>query len=110
MEIQIEEVAPERQTVRGFSAALQGPTARILYGPVQLSASLALSTLVSVFAFTPWRMVEAELHTHAQPPEAKLGAGRSASARAEFMRLARETVRAWRARTMSFARFCRSVA
>ena len=55
----------------GVSAAEQGPNARIVDGPVQLSASLALSTLASVFAFTPWRMVEAELYTHAQPPVAK---------------------------------------
>ena len=91
-------------------AAEQGPTTRILYGPVQLSASLALSTLASVFAFTPWWMVEAELYFHAQPPEVELGAGRSASARAEFLHLTRETVRAWCARTMSFARISRSVA
>ena len=49
----------------GVSAAEQGPTARTLYRPVQLSASFALSTLASVFAFTPWRMVGAELHTYA---------------------------------------------
>ena len=75
-----------------------GPTARILYGPVQFSASLALTTLASVFAVTPWRMVEAELYTHSQSPAAKLGTGRSASARAEFLRLTREAVRAWCAR------------
>ena len=33
-----------------------------LYGLVQLSACLALSTFASVFAFTPWQMVEAELY------------------------------------------------
>ena len=91
----------------GVSAAEHGPTCRIFYRPVQLSASLALSTLALVFAFTPWRMVEAELYTYAQPPVAKLGDERSESARAEFLRLTRETVRAWCARTMSFACFCR---
>ena len=54
-------------------------------------------------------MVEAELPTHAQPTTAKLGAGRSASVRAEFLRITRETMRAWCARTMSFVRFCLSV-
>ena len=44
-------------------------------------------------------MAEAELYTHAQPPTVKLGAGRSASARAEFLRLKWETVREWCART-----------
>ena len=63
-----------------------------------------------MFAFTPWRMVEAELYTHAQPPTAKLVAQRRASAMAEFLWLTRETVRAWCARTMPFARFYRSVA
>ena len=99
-----------RSQLSGVSAAKHGPTARIFYGPVQLSASLALSTLASVFAFTPWQVVEAELYTHTQPLVAKLDAGRSESARAEFLRLTREMVRAWCARTMSFARFCRSVA
>ena len=61
-EIQVGEVIPERGVV-GVSAEEQGPTARTLKGPVQLSASLALSTLASVLAFTPWRMVEAELYT-----------------------------------------------
>ena len=89
--------------------ASEQPSARILSGPVKLSASLALNTLASVLAFTPWRMVEAELYTQAQPPVAKLGAGRSASARAELLRLTRETMRAWCARTVSFARFFRSV-
>ena len=37
-------------------------------------------------------MVEAELYTHAQPPTANLDTGRSASTRAEFRRLTRETV------------------
>ena len=46
-------------------------------------------------SFTPWRMVEADLYTQAQPPTANLGAGRSASVRAEFRRLTRKTVRAW---------------
>ena len=54
-------------------------------------------------------MVEAELYTYAQPPTAKLGAGRSASVKAEFLLLTRETVRAWCARTMSFACFFLSV-
>ena len=84
--------------------------ATTLYGPVQLSASLALSTLASVLAFTTWRMVEAERFTHAQPPTVKLGTGRSASARAELLWLTWETVRAWCTRTMSFARFCWLVA
>ena len=53
-----------------------------------------------MLAFTPWRMVEAELCTHAQPPTANLGTGRSALARAEFRRLTRETVRAWCLRTI----------
>ena len=109
-EIQEEEVAPERRTVRGLGGGAGTDSARIFYGPAQLSASLALSTLASVFAFAPWRMVEAELYTHVQAPVAKLGAGRSASARAEFLWLTRETVRRWCARTMSFARFCQSVA
>ena len=39
-----------------------------------------------MLAFTPWRMVEAELYTQAQLPTAKLGVGCSASARAEFRR------------------------
>ena len=56
-----------------------------------------------MLAFTPWRMVEAELCTHAQLPTANLGAGRSASAKAEFRRSTRETVRAWCLRTISFA-------
>ena len=37
----------------GVSAAEQGPTARILYGPVQLSASLALSTLAYLVRARP---------------------------------------------------------
>ena len=52
----------------------------------------------------PWRMVEEEFYTQAQPPTANLGAGRSASTRAEFRRLTRERVRAWCLGTMSFAR------
>ena len=45
-----------------------------------------MSTLASVLAFTPRRMLEAELYTHAQPPTANLGAGHSASARSKFWR------------------------
>ena len=55
-------------------------------------------------------MVEAELYIHAQPPTAKLGAGRNASVMAKFLRLTRETLRAWWARTKSFACFCQPVA
>ena len=91
----------------GVSAEEQGPTARTLQGAVQLTASLALSTLASMLAFTPWRTMEAELYTHAQPPTTNLGAGRSASARVEVRRLTRENARCLR--TMSFARYCRSV-
>ena len=92
------------------AAAKQGPTTRILYGPVQLSARLALVTLGSVFTSTSWRMVEAELYTHAQPPVTTFGAERCVSATTVFLRLTRETVRAWRARIMSLARFGRTVA
>ena len=92
-EFQIGEVAPERRAVRDLGGGA-GTDGQDLVRPGQLSASFALSTLASMFAFTSWRMVEAELYTHAQPPTAKLGAGRSASARAEFRRLTRETVRA----------------
>ena len=82
-EIQIKQVASERRTVRGL-AAEQGKTARILCGTIQLSASLASSTLASVLIFTPWLMIEAEMYTHAQPSTGTLGVGRSASVRAEI--------------------------
>ena len=75
---------PPSSEPSGVSAQEQGRIARILSWPVQLSASLAMGTLASVFAFTPWRMVEAELYTHPQPPTVNLGARRSTSARAEF--------------------------
>ena len=51
-------------------AAEQGPTARTLCGPVQLSESLALRTLASVSGFAPCRMVAAVVFTYAQPPTA----------------------------------------
>ena len=82
----------------------------MLYGLVHFSATWAVSTLALGFAGTPWRKLEAELSTNAHPPVATLGAGRNASARAEFLRLTRETARAWGARTMSFARVCLSMA
>ena len=85
-EIQIQEVAPERRAVRGLGGGA-GTDGQDLFGPVQLNASLFLSSFASVIAFAPWRMVEAELYTHAQQPTVKLGAGRSASARAEFLRI-----------------------
>ena len=56
-----------------------------------------------MLAFTHWKMVEAELYTHPQAPKANLGAGGSASARAEFLRVTRQTVRGWCSRPMSFA-------
>ena len=56
----------------GVSTAEQGSTARNLYGPVQLVASLSLSMLASVLASTSWRVEEAELYTHAQLPAEKL--------------------------------------
>ena len=55
----------------GVLAAEQGPTASTLYEPEQF-ASLALSTLESVFSLTPWRMVEAELYPHAKPRTVKI--------------------------------------
>ena len=60
-----------------------------------MSESLALRTLPSVSGFAPWRMVAAVLYTHAQPPTANLGTGRSASERAGLRWFTRATVRAW---------------
>ena len=107
-QIQIEEVAPERRTVRGLGGGA-GTACQDLVRARPVKREFVLESLASVFAFTPWRMAEAELYTHVQPTVAKLGAGRSASARAESLRSTRGTVRAWCARTMSFTRFCRSV-
>ena len=39
----------------------EGPTAKILKGPVQLSDSFSLRTLASVPDLAPWRMVAAVL-------------------------------------------------
>ena len=108
-EIQIKEVSPERRAVRGLGggAGINGqdllwprPVKRE-YGLEYLGVSVRLHTLADG---------RTELHTHAQQPTGKFGAGRSTSARAEFLRLTRETVRAWCAQAMSFARFRRSVA
>ena len=68
-EVQIEEVIPEWRAVRGLGRGA-GTNCEDIVRAVQLSASLALSTLASVLVFTPWRMVEAELYSHAQPPTA----------------------------------------
>ena len=92
----------------GVSAAEQGPTARSPFCPIKREFGLEyLGVGVRLHTLADGRGRNV---THAQPPVAKLGAGRSASARAEFMRLTRETVGAWCAQTMSFARFCRSAA
>ena len=87
-----------------MSAEEQGPTARNLYGPVQLSEGLASRTLTSVSVLAPWRMVAAVLYTHAQTPTVKLETGCSASEKAEFQRSTQKTVRAWCSRTISYAR------
>ena len=49
---------PSRVSVAG-----EGPTAIILKGPVQLSESFSLRTLLSVSFRTLWRIVEAVLYT-----------------------------------------------
>ena len=45
----------------GVSAAGEGPTARILKGPVQFSDSFSVRTLVSAPFRKPWRIVAAVL-------------------------------------------------
>ena len=57
----------------------QGPTARILYGPVQFSANLVLSTFASVPTFAPWRIMKAVLYSQTQLPTTQLGTWRKAS-------------------------------
>ena len=73
-----------------MSAEEQGPTARTLQEPDQLSESLAMRTWASVSGFEPWRMAVAVLYIHAKPPTMNLRTGRSASERAELRRFARE--------------------
>lgn len=87
---------PPSDDTSGVSVEGKGPTPRILYGSVHLSTSPALITVASVFAFMPWRTVESELYTDAQPPTATWEARSSTSVRAEFRRFTGETVRVWR--------------
>ena len=54
----------------GVSVAGEGPTAIILKGPVQLSESFSLRTLLSVSFRIPWRIVAAVLYTQTHPPAA----------------------------------------
>ena len=88
----------------GVSVAGEGPTAIILKGPVQLSESFSLRTLLSV----SWRIVAAVLYTQTHPPAAYWGRRRRASKRAELRPLTRATVRACCSRTSSYARCWRS--
>ena len=50
-----------RRRPSGVSVAGEGPTAIILKGPVQLSESFSLRTLLSVSFRNPWRIVAAVL-------------------------------------------------
>ena len=45
----------------GVSAAVEGPTASTLKGPVQLSESFSLRTMLSALFRNPWRIMAAVL-------------------------------------------------
>ena len=111
-EIQTEEVAPQRRTVRGLGGGANTDCQDLVWArPVKREFGreyLGVGVRLHTLADGGGRAVPPSPTT--RPPVAKVGAGRSASARMEFLRLTRETVRAWCARTMPFARFCRSVA
>ena len=92
----------------GVSVAGEGPAAVILKGPVQLSESFSLRTLLSVSFRIPWGMVAAVLYTQTHPPAAYWGGRRRASDRAELRPLTRATVKACCSRTTSYARCWRS--
>ena len=88
----------------GVSVAGKEPTAIILKGPVQLSESFSLRTLLSVSFRIPWRIVAAVLYTQTHPSAAYWGRRRRASERAELRPLTRATVRACCSRTSWYAR------
>ena len=75
-----------------MSEADAGSTARILKGPFQLRDSFVLSTVASVSFLAPWRMVEAELYTQAQPPTLKGGEVERTAIMGAFRRCRREVV------------------
>ena len=108
-EVQIEEVIPEWRAVRGLGNGAapncqdfgRARPVQRKFGLEYLGVRVSLHTL----ADGERRVVHPCPTTHGE-----LGAGCSASARAEFRRLMREPVRAWCLRTISFACYCRSVA
>ena len=61
---------PPSDDTSEVSVEEKGPTSRISYGSVRSITSPALITVGSVFAFVPWRTVDTELYTDAQPPTA----------------------------------------
>ena len=85
-EIQIEELDNEQRTVWCIGGGTGTDCQDLVPARRVKRATLVMRTLALVIAFTLWRMGETELYTHAQPRVVRLGAGRSASARAEYLR------------------------
>lgn len=63
-------LSPRGSRIRQTLAADQRSTPRILEGPIQSSAMLALSTPPAVSFFVPWWTVAAVSHDRRQPPAA----------------------------------------